>query len=798
MDRIDIKVLNKDFQLIKVEDSFKSLMWCKRYNEVGALDLELSATRENLEIYKEGNYIVRDDDDAVYRIQAAELETTADKNNNLIIGATDVKDILNQRVHYMEEALYDTVENFIRDLIERNIISPSVLTRQIPNFVLGERRGYDDTLLYQLEYDNVGEIISELCKTYQYGYRVLLNENTFVFDLYKGVNRTQFNNVVPPVTFSSSYGNLLSSKYTKDLTKYKNVAVVTGKFKNGDEEETRLFEVGAAQGLNRYETHVNSSGSSKDLTEKQFTDALAEKGKEALAKIKSTESFEAEISLNQFKYKTDFNLGDIVTVENEFGIYSDARIIEIIETWEDGKYSIEPVFEFGEPVDTYETSGAIVAEQGPVLMTTRNAVMTVEQSEEVQRSVKISELDMATSLSEGCCFPVVQGDETRRVTFGMVEDELGIDEINNKVDSLNVDVNGVKDNIDEIEELLLELSESGNIIIDSALSSTSTNPVQNKVINSSLSTINTNISDINTSLNGVKSNLYWKTKVWVDVSGSSYDVNKWYPVTGTAMKVGDGLQDIKVSVALNSGKVPSWSTHKNGFSVDLHVQDIANGWGTSQKHTLILADTTTWTTNTISPASYSQMTNSNTPVLFLRGGGRYYISTSFTCTWTPRTSTYTISEQSVSPVTSRPTPMGIDISEPPPPINFIYVQYRGQDAPATLFPGTTWTNVSSTYAGRFFRVEGGSAAAFGSQQAGGLPNITGTISSFQANYNYRGSNVSGAFYNSISENGKTDSGGGSDTCITTGFSASRSSSLYGAASEVRPINETKRIWKRTG
>ena len=55
--------------------------------------------------------------------------------------------------------------------------------------------------------------------------------------------------------------------------------------------------------------------------------------------------------------------------------------------------------------------------------------------------------------------------------------------------------------------------------------------------------------------------------------------------------------------------------------------------------------------------------NSNTPVLYLRGGGRYYISTSFTCTWTPRTSTYTVNEQSVSPVTSRPTPKGININE---------------------------------------------------------------------------------------------------------------------------------------
>ena len=130
-----------------------------------------------------------------------------------------------------------------------------------------------------------------------------------------------------------------------------------------------------------------------------------------------------------------------------------------------------------------------------------------------------------------------------------------------------------------------------------------------------------------------------------------------------------------------------------------------------------------------------------------------------------------------------------------PPINFIYVQYRGQDAPATLFPGTTWSNVSSTYAGRFFRAEGGSAAAFGSQQDGGLPNITGTIG-VQGSDMYKNT-ATGAF--SSLNTGNVDSGFSTPTNYLNraDFNASRSNSLYGAATEVRPINETFRIWKRT-
>ena len=123
----------------------------------------------------------------------------------------------------------------------------------------------------------------------------------------------------------------------------------------------------------------------------------------------------------------------------------------------------------------------------------------------------------------------------------------------------------------------------------------------------------------------------------------------------------------------------------------------------------------------------------------------------------------------------------------------VYVQFRGQSSPQDLFGGT-WQNISSTYAGRFFRAEGGSAASFGSQQAGGLPNITGYTGWGMGSG--VGANPTGAFYmsgtNLLGETGTDRDNQG------LYFSASRSNSLYGAATEVRPINETIRIWKRTG
>jgi hypothetical protein len=48
------------------------------------------------------------------------------------------------------------------------------------------------------------------------------------------------------------------------------------------------------------------------------------------------------------------------------------------------------------------------------------------------------------------------------------------------------------------------------------------------------------------------------------------------------------------------------------------------------------------------------------------------------------------------------------------PVGFIYVQLPGKSAPATLYPGSTWSDVSYDFAGLFFRAAGGGASAFGS------------------------------------------------------------------------------------
>ena len=73
---------------------------------------------------------------------------------------------------------------------------------------------------------------------------------------------------------------------------------------------------------------------------------LDERGGEKLAEVKPIVKFEGEVLLDgNYVYKQDFNLGDVVTVENKkYGVFINTRIIEILESEDENGYVITPTF----------------------------------------------------------------------------------------------------------------------------------------------------------------------------------------------------------------------------------------------------------------------------------------------------------------------------------------------------------------------------------------------------------------------------------------------------------------------
>lgn len=119
---------------------------------------------------------------------------------------------------------------------------------------------------------------------------------------------------------------------------------------------------------------------------------------------------------------------------------------------------------------------------------------------------------------------------------------------------------------------------------------------------------------------------------------STLNNNLYYPVTGTSIPA-NGYHKIKVTVHLNSGTKPSWATHDSGFTTNVELYTTAYGWGTTQGETIVLNDSYNFT-NCGQVVGFTQNGNNSTPVLWLRGGGKYFVECDYNASWTVRTSLY--------------------------------------------------------------------------------------------------------------------------------------------------------------
>ena len=170
-------------------------------------------------------------------------------------------------------------------------------------------------------------------------------------------------------------------------------------------------------------------------------------------------------------------------------------------------------------------------------------------------------------------------------------------------------------------------------------------------VETAINTAVSRVDNLEEQANSVELKSEWVSEGWVDAS--SYSESLWIPFDGSAMPINTNSK-IEVVVNLNSGTTPSWGTHANGFSVNFVVETIGRGWGANKYEPVILKDVMSFV-NGESPVSLQQVMQASKPILYLRGGGKYYVRTTFPCTWTGNPSGYTWSNASGTATASFPT-----------------------------------------------------------------------------------------------------------------------------------------------
>lgn len=343
---MEFYIRNTENELVGVLDTFSSAIWTPRYFDVGDFEIMVPASSEAIGLLCEDRLITRLDDDMVGVIEHVKLTTDDEEGDFLLVSGRDAKCILGRRIVWNQTNLSGKVESCIRRLIEENVINPSDSARKIQNFVLGDLKGFTETMQMQVTGDNLLEVITKICQTYGFGFSVTLKSGNFVFDLYKGADRSFDQSVNPRVKFSPEFENVITVEYESDRSNVRNVALVAGE---GEGIERKTVSVGSGSGLSRHELFVDArdvSTNNGEIDAATYNAMLSERGTEKLTEFGVITSFfgQVEPSVN-YEYKVDYFLGDIVQIENEYGVTAPQRITEIIECEDEEGHSITPTFD---------------------------------------------------------------------------------------------------------------------------------------------------------------------------------------------------------------------------------------------------------------------------------------------------------------------------------------------------------------------------------------------------------------------------------------------------------------------
>ncbi len=323
-------------ELVLVFDlgKYKSLRWRPMYDKPGEFELHTSPSLFTM--VEPGQLILRPD----RRKETVKVEGKEIENGDLIITGRFLSAVLEDagiRTLYNFDC---TIEAAMRQLVEEQY---NRVTRTLP-MKLATAGGFPATIQCQVSLKNLLTVLQAMAKAGGLGFRVYADptEQCLFFEVYEGTDRTESQDENERVTFSNVYFNIVKPHYTENEANYKNYAIVCGA---GEGMSRTIVDVDRTNGEDRRELLVDARDLSQgDQTAAQYEAALTQRGHDKLDEHNRIQSFEAGIkSSSQFRYRVDWNLGDIVTGrQTEWGVAMNQRITEVEEVFENDTMSVTP------------------------------------------------------------------------------------------------------------------------------------------------------------------------------------------------------------------------------------------------------------------------------------------------------------------------------------------------------------------------------------------------------------------------------------------------------------------------
>lgn len=353
---MNVFILDKNFDIVQVVDNYISFIWTDRYWAYGDFELFVPTSSDLLTNAVIGNYIYfkktehsKKDFISLMIIEEHTITTDPEEGSRLLIKGRSLESLLSRRIIWGQAQLNGCIQFCIQFLINLTIIAPVDENRKIENFTFSENEDERlSNILIDTQFtgDNLYTSINLLCSANGIGFNIRVTEDKkFAFQIYLGDDHSYEQSELPYIVFSPQYENLANSKYYKSNAAYKNVALIAGEGEGTARKMVSLYS-NDFSGIDRRELFVDArdvSTNNEEMTTDEYDTLLKNKGIKSLADDSNSiiTTFEGEINNSYpFVFGKDFLLGDVVQIENEYGLKSRVRITEVVYSYDENGESV--------------------------------------------------------------------------------------------------------------------------------------------------------------------------------------------------------------------------------------------------------------------------------------------------------------------------------------------------------------------------------------------------------------------------------------------------------------------------
>lgn len=273
----DVWILNSSFQKLGLIDDYTSLIWSRRYYEVGDFELYVRVTDKNMKLLnvdlsETARFIMRNDTKEVMRIEKVEISVDAEEGDFITASGRDLRCLLYQRCLITDVTAGELYEDpvtgeetgdmsiniceIIYQMVSLNCVNPEDENRKIPYMTMDTKAPvFDNVITSYMKIDastNVGEKTEEICNDFKIGWRNICTFQSngtpkIRFECYEGQNKTK------SVVFSEEFANLINYKDSDNIEEYYNAMILISEDTESGAKNTTVFGDSDAKGLVRFE-----------------------------------------------------------------------------------------------------------------------------------------------------------------------------------------------------------------------------------------------------------------------------------------------------------------------------------------------------------------------------------------------------------------------------------------------------------------------------------------------------------------------------------------------------------------